>query len=265
MSFFTSYPPPTPTNTVRTRTYSTEYFKISDDFCLFERNHCFAKQCTEVDAYSRFWIFYWAEISPGQLSIDRHRKKIPLQGKIAGVIPPFSVVSWNVRPGMLLWRGAICTKPLPSYFPREAVVFPWDWQKEKEPSTVEDVLMLMKRPHPHILISMQESHSAIAQIAKAYIDEHYQDDSILVSDISQHIGCSAAVLSKSFTKCFGLSPIQYRKKLRIFDVMINLLFTHNNVTTAALSAGFSDLGFFNRNFKSFALTPPSVFLRKSSG
>lgn len=82
-----------------------------------------------------------------------------------------------------------------------------------------------------------------------------------LSEWSDSLSISSRTLSRLFRQEMGMSFIEYRNQIRLFEALKRLA-TGQPVTTVALDVGFVSLSAFNRLFKRhFGKTPGHYFLR----
>jgi len=99
--------------------------------------------------------------------------------------------------------------------------------------------------------------------AMEYINEHLQDD-ISLDAIAAHLAVSKSRLCHGFKEYSGISPIEYRTRVRIGHAVDLLKATNQKLTSIALDCGFNNLTAFHRLFKkTTGMTPADV--RKGKG
>ncbi|MEM9488065.1 MAG: helix-turn-helix domain-containing protein [Myxococcota bacterium] len=92
--------------------------------------------------------------------------------------------------------------------------------------------------------------------AQELLDETWDKDLNLAA-LARAAGISPWHLSRSFGDRLGVSPIQYRKQLRLLAAT-RMLLRGASVTEAALSAGFSDAAHLSRTFRAqYGIAPSS--------
>ena len=131
-----------------------------------------------------------------------------------------------------------------------------------KPKSVEDLKCIIEnttRFH-HVKELMPIGSDLIAYKIKEQLDLRHTED-IEIKEISELFKLTLSQTTKIFAKTFGLTPVEYRSKVRIFNSMFNLLISKDNtdVTEIAYESGFSDLSRFNKQFKKITSTTPSKF------
>lgn len=87
----------------------------------------------------------------------------------------------------------------------------------------------------------------------------YPEDNRTLSDWADHINTSSRSLSRLFRVDLGVSFVEYRQQVRLFQAL-KLLASGASVSRVALDVGFSSLSAFNRLFKRyFGISPGHFF------
>ncbi|MCB0357391.1 MAG: helix-turn-helix transcriptional regulator, partial [Bdellovibrionales bacterium] len=98
----------------------------------------------------------------------------------------------------------------------------------------------------------------IAEETKKYMDENYHKR-LSISEMAKHLKYSHSFITRSFKATYGLSPVEYRTKLRLFDAQMLLMQKKMNVSTVVYASGFSDPGRFMKQFRQLFHARPSQF------
>ena len=99
-----------------------------------------------------------------------------------------------------------------------------------------------------------ESGAQRIENIKAYIDDHYTENSLTVTSIADHFQLSGPYLSREFKRMAGCNLLEYIQKLRIEQV--KRLLADHSVKDAALQTGFCDSQALVRVFKKYeGITP----------
>ncbi len=89
--------------------------------------------------------------------------------------------------------------------------------------------------------------------------------SLSVAGLAKESGIPERTLRTAFTRCYGLSPLEYLRVLRLHQAQQLLLSSRpdqTTVTAIAFDLGFWDLGRFARSYRGLFGELPSVTLRK---
>jgi AraC-like DNA-binding protein len=94
--------------------------------------------------------------------------------------------------------------------------------------------------------------------AMEFIHEHLQDD-IALDTLAAHLTVSKSRLCHGFKEYAGISPIEYRTRVRIGRAVDLLKATNQKLTSIALDCGFNNLTAFHRLFKkTTGMTPAQL-------
>lgn len=95
--------------------------------------------------------------------------------------------------------------------------------------------------------------------AMAYIGEHYQEPSIGVAAIAQHLGISEGHLSHTFKKETDYTLLNYLTRYRIHRAMELLRDCRLKVYEVAEQVGYRDIAYFSATFKKLVGMSPSEY------
>ena len=105
---------------------------------------------------------------------------------------------------------------------------------------------------------------SMMQAVIRYLDDTYQDP-ITVEEIGQAVGLTARALSYQFKKIFGVSIMQYLKRLRLTNAYRELMDTEHSIFRVALDNGFPNTNAFIKAFREFYAESPAKFRKESKG
>lgn len=247
---------------VQSESYTNNITILEPHLLYFEREDCRREHTLEFDAFPNLWSLGIGEVHPELMGIHRHGNVIRRKGLWATFIPPFSLIHWELAPIPFTWRAFISDAPLPEGLPKEPVAFPWNelWQ----PKTISEILARVSSVDHYESIAKEEEVSSVAEKTRDYINRHFQDATKL-ADIAKELQFSHSVMTRAFKKAYGLSPIAYRNKLRVFESLKHLVFSGQSVVETSQAVGFGDTSRFNKQFRSQINAVPSQFMptRKS--
>ncbi len=95
-----------------------------------------------------------------------------------------------------------------------------------------------------------------------YIQEHFPDPDLRISDICNIGHMSESSLYRHFCNYFGLSPKQYLLNIRLNSALELLLKSESTVSEVAMLSGFEDVKYFSRAFKKRYGAAPVSFKQK---
>lgn len=244
-----------------TEKYQNNCFKISDSLVYFKRDHFRDENQLDTDVFADFWSLAFLPASAPQITLLIDDKEIDFIGPVYFFIPAHSIVKWRLPKGQLVWHALISTKKIQVKFLNPvAIPATIHLSQLKSEKLVEHWL---NRSESLAQIGNSVRTHIIAEKTKAFIDLNYQND-FHISEISKLLQVSNAYLTKEFKKCFGLSPIKYRNKKRIFKAMQVLMFSRCPRGQLAHDVGFNDYSRFSKNFSQIMHASPSDFRLNSS-
>ena len=93
-----------------------------------------------------------------------------------------------------------------------------------------------------------------------HIRNHYAENTPR-EELARYSNTCVSNLEKNFMRCFGVSPIAYRNRLRIEHAKM-LLEGGCSIAETAAKVGFSDVYYFSRVFRQYAACTPGKFVRQ---
>lgn len=241
---------------VLTQTYKSLFKFITPDIVQLDRIHSFPKAAVNFDIYSNLWGWAVGGLPEGVFFARRKGKLQALNGPTLVVIPPFSVVEWVIHPGAVEWTGYFTTAPYPARLPAEASAFRWN--SLRTPASPAELMAAIENLGPAIPISRRANSSAVADRTKKFIDGNFTKNDSLAA-VAASLRYSHSVMTRMFKDEYGISPLVYRNRLRIFEALRFMLFEDADVSSASRRVGFSSLSRFDKQFRNFTNSIPSNF------
>lgn len=245
---------------VRTRNYESGTTRLEGGIFKTERCHVYGS-APQVDAFASFWCLGYAEGRPGSIFVRSGQEWIPIEGPTLIFLPRFSIVEWKVAPHEeIRWTMYSSTRQLPFHALRRALL-PVD---RLSISSREEVLEAIQKVQASGC-SLAESRvpSAVALKLKNWMDRRFESDA-RIELAAAELGISRVVLSRAFRNAYGLTPTEYRHRLRIFEAL-NALNDGKTVTDSLHTAGYADPSQFNLQFKRYLGIPPAGYSWSRSG
>ncbi|MCB0419911.1 MAG: AraC family transcriptional regulator [Bdellovibrionales bacterium] len=239
--------------------YKSDMLFLETDLIFFQRNDQRKVLSNELDAFPRLWSLGIAEVTPDLIGVHRHGETLRKSGLWAAFIPPFSLINWEIAPSPFRWKAYLSHSELPSDLPEEPILFPWNdlWQ----PKTKAEIFEKVRSIKNYIHIGKEESLNSTAIQTREYINKNFQSPKKF-AEIANELNFSHSIMARSFKKSYGLSPIAYRNKLRVFESLTHLLFSQNTVVDTGQLVGFGDTSRFNKQFRNQLNAVPSQFIPK---
>ncbi len=107
-----------------------------------------------------------------------------------------------------------------------------------------------------------DSKKTLISPAIDYIAENYAKETITIPHMAELCGISEPYLRKIFKNTYGVSPLQYIRKLRLNRAKELIDLGEFSIHEAAETAGFSDDSYFSREFKKEFGKSPSNYAKK---
>jgi len=107
------------------------------------------------------------------------------------------------------------------------------------------------------------SHSKIiAEKARAYIQLHYAEGNLNVSDISRELYINQTYLRKMFKEEMGMTLLEFITKYRMHMAKQLILNTEHSLTQIAELVGYNDVGYFSKCFKKYYQVSPKQMTKR---
>ncbi|MBK7890132.1 MAG: helix-turn-helix transcriptional regulator [Bdellovibrionales bacterium] len=240
---------------IKAMSYESVVYNLTPDLVVMQRGQNFNSDQVQIDAYGELWMVAFADLRPGQLSIPHRNELIPIVGPMGILVGNFSTVEWQVNRGEINWLGVTSfTVDLPAELQGKVIVFPWD---RAIPQDVEALFQMIRDSDRKIEIEPQRLSSAVALKTKRFLERNYSE-AILIQTVAENLDLSWAVMTREFKKSYGISPVEYRHKLRVFKALKKLS-TGSDVTTAMAESGFTSSSQFFSQFKKHLGTQPNSY------
>lgn len=97
---------------------------------------------------------------------------------------------------------------------------------------------------------------------KAFIDENYGRSNLSIPLLAEMCGISEVYFRREFRDCFGASPLEYIKKVRLENAKGLLSTGIYSVSEAATRCGFDSISYFSYEFKRRCGECPGEYAKK---
>ena len=240
---------------IKTSNYVSRFDKIADNLLYLKREHHYPKGFETVDTFGDFSILAFATLKEGSVTVSQGSQSISLKGPVALFVPKYSVVKWSIHTPVLYWSAFITNQPLNDNLNSVSIFKHSDFN----PHSIHELKNFMT--HSELKFSFQNpEHNHLPKMIKDYLDQN-QFDTMEISQLGLKFNLTPSQVTKIFKKYYGITPVEYRSKVRVFNSMFNLLNSNEkmDITKIAFESGFSDLSRFNKQFKKITSTTPSKF------
>lgn len=245
---------------IETEKYHNSCHRLSDTFLYFKRTHFRQSETIDTDVFADFWSLSFLPINSQTLfaiiNEDGVEKEITIDAPICVYIPPHSIIKWRAPSGVLLWHAIISTQVIKTPF-QDPVAIRANISLDQI-TDEQSVAKWLAQANLIGRVGANTCRNVIAEKAKAWIDKNYFSD-LLISDLSDELGVSNAYITKEFKKAFGLSPVEYRNKKRVYKAMQLFMFSDEQANQVAHEVGFGDYSRFTKNFHHMMNASPREF------
>jgi len=115
-----------------------------------------------------------------------------------------------------------------------------------------ELLALIRTPLPYV--PLERTGSPLSQKARNIIASTYRSESP-ISEVARKLRVSHAHLTRQFKRDFGLTPVDYRHRLRVSEAM-GKLSQGEKILDIAYDVGFNDANRFYKDFRKVTGTSP---------
>ena len=244
--------------TFQAKNYQSNFFLGGQESCQFFRHHIWPQDAWQNDVTGIFWAMGMIDCDQYPVYYFRNKMLVPLVGKQLIFAGPHAIVRWFIPSGILRWQGIISSLSVPTLLQAEVFAFRIDQFPAFEDT--REILEFVEHNYQQgqIISSLQQQNAIGAKI-KLRIDQTYclpQSD----AQISAQFRLKNGLVTRYFKDNYGLTPIEYRNRKRVYDAIGLLLMTSLSLKEVALSVGFTELGRFTKNFKKYLNAYPSDLL-----
>lgn len=109
------------------------------------------------------------------------------------------------------------------------------------------------------MLRVQSEELSAIYLIKEYIAAHYQEESLAIKDISQHVFLSSSYICTLFKNETGKTLNQYITDYRIEQAKKLLVDPRNKITDISVKVGYSDGSYFGKIFKKQVGMSPSEY------
>lgn len=170
-------------------------------------------------------------------------------------LPPFAIVQASLE-HCDVTSNALAFRPLASdELPRQPVLLPGGG--ETPPRSRTDALEQTRTARSATNIGRARDPVPLAASAKAIIDGEW-GASLEIGRIAGRLHASAAVLSRTFRRAYGMPPVRYRHHVRVMDALMQFA---EGASPAEVfqDVGFDDLSRFYKIFRKVTCAPPGLY------
>lgn len=224
--------------------YSSHFELLDGELLYAKKSHSYQKK-TYHESFASDWTLLWADLPPDTISIRSGDKVIPLAGPTILFMPPFTIVELHTAKCLLAWELLASSNSLPGSACFQTPILLAG--PKRLPKSKAEVIDLMESLKDGTRLVQEKKISSVAEKAKRYIDHHFCEN-LKIGEMALRLNFSREVLTREFKSTYGLSPIDYRHRLRLFEALIKVR-SKKSFTDALFEVGFSDPSQFITQFK----------------
>lgn len=123
--------------------------------------------------------------------------------------------------------------------------------------------ILLTSPLGNLLRSVYTQGTHGNQIAQAitWLRENYKQP-LKISELAQRVNMTESTFYRHFNKVTSLSPIQYQKRLRLYEAQRLMLIENKDAGVAGYMVGYDNEAQFSREYKRMFGLPPKSHIRQ---
>lgn len=249
-------------HTVKGPNYQSDFFLIDDHLTYLVRQHHWPRKTRLIETFGNQTLLFIASHDPALISVTINGEAIPNPSFSALLIPPFSLVQWDISPCTIHWEAYALW--MPQTLTRQTRWQPagLQWDPNKFMTSAEEFMLEVENSKKCFTLHPQIRASSTALRVKACIDR-YREENLTIEQIGKQLNIPYSTLALEFKKAFGVSASWYRNQLRIYDSLNLLLRQDKNATYVAYEMGFGDFSTYFRNMKKIFSLKPSQFKRET--
>ncbi len=229
-------------------------FNKSQELVICHRTQTYNNR-RQIETYGPNWNIILAP--RGRVRLRDGDQWIELNNGFSIFIPPFAVTEWDVDPGASEWisvMGLDDQLPIPNQILllRVFIDIPLD-----KTDLIQKLNLFRTQGK---IIKEEIIQSAISSRFKKLLIENYSD-SFTIQDLCLRAKIHRRVVYRAFKQSYGLSPIEYRHRIRIFTVLRWMSKGYKIIDSVTL-AGIKDSKPFLIHFRRFMGITPKVIKTK---
>jgi transcriptional regulator GlxA family with amidase domain len=111
------------------------------------------------------------------------------------------------------------------------------------------------------MINTHGSQSNQIVKAIAWLKAHYNKP-VNINALAKMVNMAPATFNRYFRRLTNISPLQYQKRLRLYEAHRLMLTEHQNASSAAIAVGYENPAQFNREYKRMFGEPPGKYVKR---
>lgn len=230
-------------------------YELSSELQAAHRTQHFSKFCEMKDIFTNHWMLWIGNLPENSIYLKDKGKWIELNGPCALYIPPFSLLQWKINAGNYEWVGFSWESELKKL---PAIAFAFSWNFKNRINSLDDLQKIILSANERKEIYHEDFSSAVSSKVKKYIDHNYASN-LKLADLSADLKIPHSTITHYFKKSFGLSPVEYRNRLRAAESLRRLIGGKQIPKQAIKHTGFDDYSRFYRSIRQTYGSSPNKF------
>lgn len=247
----------TKNRTVIAESYQSDIVVLNSFTFSMTQHHRYDEITRDIDVFANFWSFAFAELKKGEVWMRSEQNDIELEGPCAVFFPQHCIAEWKVSPGIKHWSCLISEAKLPEWAPVKPMLFRLGSFNLTIQNEADVFQFLQQHPNGLIVEKNETNNPTALKLRKRLNAEFFLKQPI--SKYAEELGISHEGMTRYFKACYGLSPHEYRNKLRLMQIMTELVLKPDTIAKTLRQFGFDDPSHFNQQFKKILRTVPTSF------
>lgn len=216
------------------------------------------KDYEHIQTTGPYWTLMLCGNDPAWVWVNQDGKLRSLTGNLGSFLPPFTIVRWLIKSGQHRVSYVVSYRDLPQSL-REIGPVAFLTATNELPVSLPQVerYLLSHASQGESLIPSTQSPPLVRK-AKKFIETHYTEN-FRIRELARSLRSSHEGMTRAFQKVYGITPVQFRVRLRCFSALYQLQTSDLPVALCAADAGYNNIALFNRQFHSVFQASPSRF------
>ncbi len=241
---------------------------------ILERTQFYQAEQFSSNIYTGYWMLYIYDLKTSNTLFCRHgtgqwtllnNDDLTNHERVGLYVPSYKLIEWKIAAGYHNWTAYYCDLPPPAHLSNSPCVFSLD--NKLLPTSYSGLMDLLESVSPikPLCSNAQKEghqHPSLLKLTSS-LHANYKEQ-VSIHDVIKDASIPASTAHYIFQKHLGLTPIQYRNKLRIFEALRLIGNNMMSITDACYGSGFNDYSRFYTHFTDELKISPRAFARFTS-